>query len=300
MIKLDPKDAAAPITADADVARPSEPSDAGQASWWAPLAAHENYALRARFFARDRALGNNVAFSHEILFWAKVRIDTASGSVSMETRRCVDRGLVTSSVTLRDDFSWTYAARLSPEQHTLVLRDGKIRSESPTRTIGYEPAQPVECTPGARIAARPDQVWLRDGKCECRSEPLPILATDCRVTDADQDKLPGVAIRHVGFVNMVEGARVKDSCQIVEGVLAADGRMRANYAENYDVLDLSCGNTPCSHNDVVSCPLELNTALFEPLPDLSPSGKAWDCEQVVSEAERLLPTEMLGFPITGC
>ena len=158
------------------MSEPSATPDAGTPRWWAPLAAHEHYAMRAHFFARDRALGNNLAYSHEVLFWARIRIDPTSDSVAMELRRCVDRGLVTTSITLRDDFNWTNAARLPPEQHTLTMRDGMIRSESVARTIGYEPSQPTDCTPGARIDARPEQVWLQDGKCTCRSEPLPVLA----------------------------------------------------------------------------------------------------------------------------
>lgn len=299
--RLDAPDAApAAPRVDAAVVEPSPAQDAGQARWWAPLAAHEHYAMRTHFFARDRALGNNVGYSHEILFWAKLKVDPATDSVSMEMRRCVDRGMVTTSVTLRDDFAWTNAASLPPEQHTLVLRDGKVRSESATRTLGYEPTQPSACTPGARIDARPGQTWLKDGKCECRSEPLPILATDCRVTDVDGDGKAGVTIRHSGVTNMVEAARVKDGCQLDDGVLDADGSMRAVYLENYDVLDLSCGNQPCAHNDVVSCPRELNKVWFEPLPDVPPSGKPWDCAEVVVEAERLLPIQMLGFPLTGC
>ncbi|MEY4515487.1 MAG: hypothetical protein RLZZ450_7609 [Pseudomonadota bacterium] len=284
---------------DADVA-PTPAQDAGQAPWWAPLAAHEHYAMRTHFFARDRGFGDNLAYSHEILFWAKLKVDPATDSVSMALRRCVDHGVITTTLTLRDDFAWTNAARLPPEQHTLVLRDGKIRSESATRTLGYEPTQPDDCTPGARIAARPGQAWLKDGKCECRSEPLPILATDCRVTDVDGDGQPGLAIRHTGITNMVEAARVKDGCQIDDGVLAADGSMRAIYLQNYDVLDLSCGAQQCSHNDVAGCPRELNKVWFEPLPDAPPSGKPWDCAEVVVEAERVLPSEMLGFPVTGC
>ena len=83
-------------------------------------------------------------------------------------------------------------------------------------------------------------------------------------------------------------------------MLDAEGRLRGVYLQNYDVLDLSCGSQACSHNDVASCSRELNPDGFEPLPDAPPSGKPWDCEQVVVEAERRLPSQMLGFPVTGC
>lgn len=272
-------------------------ADAGT-QWWARL--KTIYALRIRFFGRDRALGEAASFKHEIIALAHLSVDE-TGRVAMQTQRCRDHGALNGLGGLTDDFHWLYPERLAPEHFELVLRDGKVQTSAAPRTLGYQATSPAECKPGASLASRPDQVWIADGKCTCGAEPLPMFATDCRVTDADADEQPGFSVQHTGFEERVEGARTTDSSQIVNGVLSADGRIQGSFIENYNFLGLSCGTSACLHNDILVCPLEQNPVQFEPLPDNSPAGAAWDCSSVLDQADqgRFFTNEMFTFP-SGC
>lgn len=273
-------------------ATPIQGSDGGT-EWWARLKA--NYALRIRFFGRDRALGETVNLKHEIIMLAKVSVDP-KGRVAMQTQRCRDHGGL-DGFAVKDDFQWLYPERLPPENFELVLRDGKVQTEAAPRPIGYDPAPPSTCKPGDRVDGRPEQAWLTGGKCTCSADPLPMLSSDCRVTDPDADKLAGISVRH-SITDKVDSARVLDSSQVVEGVLSADGRIRGKFIENYDFLGLSCGSSTCLHNDIVVCPLELNPVQFEPLSD---SDAALDCASILTQVDqgKFFTTEMWTFP-GGC
>jgi len=287
-------DAATPNDA---MSMPLPHDDAGDA-WWARLG--KTYALRIRFFGRDRALGDAAGFKHEIIMLAQVSVGE-QGHVAMQTQRCSDHGVVTGPGGRTDSFHWLFPEKLPIEHFELVLRDGKVQTEAAPRTIGYEAALPSGCKPGDKLPSRPDQAWLSGGTCRCGTEPLPTFANDCRVTDADGDKSPGFSVRHMGINEGVEGARAKDSSQIVDGVLSPDGRIRGSFIENYDFLGLTCGTSACIHNDILVCPLALNPVQFEPLPDTSAAGVAWDCPAILEQVEagRFFTTEMFTFP-QGC
>jgi hypothetical protein len=262
--------------------------DAG--AWWSSLAEH--YAVRMRFFGHDRLVGNAAWLSHEIIMLAHLR-PNAEGELDMELRRCRDHGYLDSdTLPIVDDWEWLHAQDLPPEQHRLVLRDGKVQSEAAARLIGYqdEPA----CTPGAQLSF-PERSWLPNGKCDCASDPLPLLPTDCRVIDADGDSEAGFTVRRAN--GDVQNVRAKDNCQIVDGVIEG-GRIRASYVENYDYLELSCWG-PCRHNDIIVCPVELNEVLFEPISaQRTDSDQPWDCEGLlkVVDAGKVFPSKMLSFP----
>lgn len=275
------------------------PADAGEPlpvdKAWSALV-KPNYALRIRFFGRERK-ATIAELRHEIIMLARMSVD-ASGRVQMETHRCRDDGYIDSPLGT-DKFSWKASASLPVEHFELVWRDGTIRSEAAARAIGFEPEQPASCSVSGITVARPNDAWFPGGMCECRSEPLPVVETDCRLSDPDRDGLPGITVQHTGLREATLKVRALDSCQIVDGVISSRGRISARYIENYDYQEL-CTSLPCFHNDIMPCPREYNTVVFEPLPDTAASSQPWDCRSLLLELESgtVFPNEMLTFPPT--
>jgi hypothetical protein len=271
-------------------------SDAGQgeALWWSSLA--EYYAVRIHFFGHDRLVGNAAWLSHEIIMLAHLT-PNGDGDLDMELRRCRDHAYLDSdALPIVDHWQWVHPDRLAPEQHRLVMRDGKIRSEAAARKLGYQ--DEPSCTMAGTHQSFPDRPWLNDGKCDCSAQPLPVSANDCRVIDADHDDAPGLTVRHQS--GHLEYVRALDDCQIVEGKIEG-GRIRASYVENYDYLGLSCFGG-CFHNDILVCPLELNDVLFEPISAQRTDGdQTWDCDGLLQQVDdgRIFPSVMLSFP-TSC
>jgi hypothetical protein len=267
-------------------AAPTEPA------WHSQLA--KNYAIAARFYAKDRGLADQALYSHEI--WSLAKITIEGDRVSMETTRCLDEGnVIAIAVGLKDDFWWPNAQAIPPQRYDLVMRPDGLRTEAPATPIGFRREQPGGCDTAntVKVDGRP---WLKNGSCECRKDELPLLATDCRVVDDDGDDRPGVTVNHKGVLNEPENTRTLDNSQITKGQLSADGSIRAFYLQSYESLSLMCGAEACTRAEIASCPLELNPVDFEPLPD----GE-WDCKKMLAEqaAGRLWTYPPLVF-VSGC
>ncbi|MET0286402.1 MAG: hypothetical protein ABW352_18115, partial [Polyangiales bacterium] len=269
---------------------PATPDAAVPADWRTMLATH--YAIAARFYAKDKGLGDAARYSHEIYMLARVLRD--GETVRLEARRCIDRGSVLAS-PLKDEFWWPNAQAVEPQLWDLVMRPDGLRTQAAARPLGYRD-QPGECTmPGKQLQVdgRP---WLPGGRCDCRADALPMVANDCRIVDDDGDGKPGITVDHMGLLDEPESMRTLDGSQILNAQLSADGSMQGSFLQSYETLSLGCGNNPCTRAELAPCPLELNPVLLEPLAD----GE-WDCAKMLAEqdAGKLFALPPLAF-VNGC
>jgi hypothetical protein len=267
-----------------------------------PMVMKGRYAIRARFFSYTNLLLANAAMEHEIIYLASVDVDPA-GRVWMETKRCYDFGRASAGPAGAHTFRWRHPENLPPEKFELVWRDGAFQTVPLPRAIGYVAESPAACKTETRAPA-PDSKWLR-GTCECRTEPLPIVTSDCRVTDADGDGEAGFTVDHEGLGgNGVNHVRTQDNCQIVNGKIVPGSKQHtANYIESYKYFVMTCnGATNCDNSPVEGCPIAVNPVLFAPLADTAPSGAAWDCAAVMDQANQgmIFNSEMLNYPAQGC
>ncbi|HEY6877931.1 MAG TPA: hypothetical protein VI299_07915, partial [Polyangiales bacterium] len=240
-------------------------------------------------------------YAHEIILLAKVSRD--DDRVFLTTQRCLDRANGTNPTLggLGGTFWWPYAERL-PAQHFELLHwpDGIRTTTLATRTIGFVERAP-ECGLGQPRVKVDGRSWLPNGMCDCRQEPLPMVATDCRIVDDDGDGAPGITVEHRGALDGPKAVRALDNCQITKGHLQPDGRLNGYYIENYDFLALNCGGAPCVPDAITACEETLNPVAFEPLSETAPNGSAWTCAGVLDAmaAGRLFPLPMLSF-VKGC
>ncbi len=265
------------------------PLDPGE-PWHAAL--KKNYAVSVRFFAKDVGLANLAIYSHELFLLASVGID--GDKVTMKAQRCVDRGNVIAG-GVKNEFAFAHPEAVPPAHYELVMRADGVRSESSGQAIGYRDEAAPGCTAGAQreVDGRP---WLANGRCDCRSEPLPVISSDCRVIDEDHDMIAGLTMQHTGLINKAEPVRMFDRSQLARGRLSADGRIEGYYVQSYESLSLECGTSPCNRLDLSPCALELNPMSFEPLADGD-----WDCTKMLAEqsAGRLFALPPLAFA-SGC
>lgn len=256
------------------------------------------YGIRVRFYSLSSADGSR--FDHEIIMLARIARDGATGRVDMTTQRCKDEGHTISKSLpgAKQTFSWPHAADLPDEHFELEFDGNAFHTVADPRAIGYVEKQPEGCVTGNTLPARPDQVWQKN--CTCRNDPLPVFADDCRVTDPDRDKSPGVTTLQEGII--VDGTnfvRAQDRCRIVNGTIAKDGKHRANYIEDYDYRELQCAGGNCLQIPVTACPVGLNPVEFQRLGALpNPNGGAWDCPSLVagSTSGALFSSEPVHFP----
>lgn len=151
-----------------------------------------------------------------------------SGQLQMELHTCDWHSSYGSLGTLLTAHSAPVGLESMPP---LVLRmrfgPGCSWSASPVepQVWGYAAASPSHCTPGLRATRSPEQTWLL-GSCNCSlgDQALPVNDVDCRVTDPDGDKNPGITIewqneelgREVYYVAM------RNESQLVDGSFAGD------------------------------------------------------------------------------
>ena len=190
--------------------------DAGDA-WWARLG--KTYALRIRFFGRDRALGDAASLKHEIIMLAQVSVRDG-GHVAMQAQRCSDHGVV--------DRAWRTDRRLplalSGEAADRAVRAGAAgrqgadRGRAAHHRLRGGVAVGVQARRQASQSSRPGLALGRNVQVRYRAiaDARERLSRDRR----RRRQVSWLSVRHMGINEGVEGARAKDSSQIVDGVLS--------------------------------------------------------------------------------
>lgn len=300
-IQVDPRAPDAGLAAEASTAGDASlPDDARvddtgaeAASWKDRL--RGRYALRIRNYSRVQALEGLAALANEVLWLADVAIE-ADGRVMMTTRVCQDRTHIGMSF-----LGESWAEMVSPEvlagrRFELLYVNGQFRTEGAPALHGYTDDVPPECAPGRTAAARPDQVWLRNGTCDCPSATTPPTSpNDCRVTNPDDDAFPGYTIRLSGGFTGFDYIRNKDASQFEEGRIDPDKRHSARYTRIYDFYQLGCARPPCARSSPEFCPSVPNVVEFAPLTE------PLTCAELVRQTDdgRLFRPEPLRAP-AGC
>jgi hypothetical protein len=287
----DPPDTGAP-DASSTVAVAAPPS------WAAPLLGH--YVVRVRNYSREVSTGAGTA--HEIVSSARIFYDQSSGEVQMRLQMCRDEG----------DALGLFKGMLAypqwyPERHLRVrYANGEFYTESPVvETIGYDETVRADCTSGGQLVDRAEvQAWLAvSGKCECPAPGarLPTKKEDCRVTDPDRDKKPGITLlTDFGGVKASNYAVSRDNSQIEHGKIDAENRQhRGSHGVNQETYQLECPGGACQRPDLRDCPVEQNTVEFGPL-DARDDEALWPCDQAQTMATAVLSPGKAVFPDAVC
>lgn len=111
----------------------------------------------------------------------------------------------------------------------------------------------------------------------------PTLETDCRVIDSDNDRAAGFTVQFMGGTNNRSRTRIRDTSQLLMGVVAPDGRHSAQYAAGLETYQLSCEREPCTRSPAQVCSLGDNPARFLPLPA---RASEWTCADVIDQVEK--------------
>jgi hypothetical protein len=167
-------------------------------AWARPL--NGTYAKRAVTFNYDAAI-NRLTRSYEVTLVA-VEKDEA-GSLWFTTKLCA---LVADWPQDLDGFG-TEMTIADPskvpavKQRITLGSEPNFTADPAARQLGFDPAGQTRCrglAAGAKADRSPEQVWITSGKCDCAANPAlpPTISTDCRVTDTDADRQPGIRVSH--------------------------------------------------------------------------------------------------------
>ena len=157
------------------------------------------------------------------------------------------------------------------------------------------------CVAGAVLEKRAP--W-RESRCTCPTDSnFPTTVDDCRLTDPDVDKSPGVALQLEGPINGIDHVVRREESEFVLGTIdtlndTPNKRHTAKFKPNEKMAALQCSGRRCEEVLPTSpCYADFNPAVFESIPE------EFDCEDILSEirAEKLLvePKPLPTFP-TNC
>jgi hypothetical protein len=277
-----PEKSADQSAADASGTAPAEGPDDDPR--WAPWIGH--YAARSIMYATDGLLRPT---SEEL---SLVVIEQRGDRLVLSQQLCLFEGgwsFVGLEGNLRyrylDDVS--FVAELVPSGRNFETQPARFR-------VGFDREPPRACA-GASSAAS-DQPWL-SGDCTCPGavDKVPAKASDCRVTDPDQDGQPGVTLSAaLGGTRLAYYAAQEVVVRYSNGY-RIDDRLYANIEGLTSTTVFGC-NMPelaanCEVGTATPCPSEFNKTVFVPLADGD-----YDCERVVRERAGLFPTPIPPFP----
>ncbi|MDB4976951.1 MAG: hypothetical protein JWN48_5292 [Myxococcaceae bacterium] len=261
------------------------------------------YGVRARFFASN-APDSTVRFSHDIVFLADVRPDAAGQALEMHVQLCQDLCNIKPIALLPESNTEVLSPQHWPARtYTLHIEQGRFYTTEGTIAVGYEPKRPVDCESGAVTAASsPAQSWNDNGLCECRqSDPLPLVASDCRINDSDLDHRAAMTVLLLsGGQEIYSSVRLLDSSQILNGTLDSKRRHTAQYLKVEDYWVVACEPDSCANSPYTYCNPAFQPVLFEPL-DARADGSEWSCADVLTayESGRFFTPDRIVFP-SGC
>lgn len=248
------------------------------------------YAARSFLFSYDSPLKS----SARLLTLAQIMPD-ADGGLVLDEQPCHFQGTW--------NFFGTGELRVEfPEVHyrSHVLYDAEhFHSAEAVAALGYTAEPPRACDAGTTtIAATDDQVWLQS-TCDCpRSlSVLPTALRDCRLTDPDKDRMPGVTFQATFETSTVIYRVVQE-----ERVRLHNGyRMKDRLYADREFLDttkiLNCvinGDATsadrCPIGAAKPCPKEHNDTELVPIP------AHWGCAQIIERELSTFALQQPAFP----
>jgi hypothetical protein len=244
------------------------------------------YAVLARFYGTSGTAGTGW-FAEETMVLADVQ--HVGNGLQMSWKTCGYGGRANVPLFPWIDYAATAAEAAFPVRTLqLAVNGNTFQAFGEPTLIGYQDIAAKDC-PAGSTQSHPERPWLPGGTCNCPDSAtlLPTLPNDCRVTDTDGDNQPGITVQWTGGTENYSRSRIKDSSQLQNGVIAADGRHTAQLAANFDNYQLACDRPPCSRYGVLVCPTTFNPVRFEPLED-----KEWTCAQVL---DRIIGANYLGL-----
>ncbi|HEX5659114.1 MAG TPA: hypothetical protein VFX59_18095 [Polyangiales bacterium] len=248
------------------------------------------YAVLVRFFGNATTAGSG-SFAEEFVMLADVA--RVNNGLQMSWKTCAYNGQALVPLFPPLDYGGVDVSNFPERTLQLVLNGNTFSTLGNPSLIGYE--ELTNC-PAGSTQSHPERPWLAGGTCQCpTSSLLPTLPNDCRVTDIDGDGLPGFTVGWKGGTENRSYSRIKDSSQLVNGLIAQNGEHRANLLPSYENYQLGCDREPCSRYPVQVCAPEKNPARFLPLED-----KEWSCADVVKEVENRGDLGLGQLMGTGC
>jgi len=248
------------------------------------------YAVLTRFYGTSAATGGGW-FGEEALALAEVR--RAGNGLSMTLQTCAYRGRLVVPLFPLIDYTVLKPETFPARTLQLVIRGNTFSTLGEPSLIGYQ--ELTDC-PAGSTQSHPDRPWLASGRCSCPSSNLPPTSpSDCRVIDSDSDNEPGVTVQFNGGAENFAHSRMRDSSQLMFGVIAPDGHHSAQFAANFDNYQLSCAREPCSRGSAQVCPIAQNPVRFLPL-----EARAWTCSEVVSAVDNSSQLGLGAITSPGC
>jgi hypothetical protein len=289
------RDSGSPKDSTPDAAEPylddgAAPSSLGSAGSAARLVG--DYAILARYFGWDTT-GLGGSFSEEIVSLASIR-SAADGKLTMTTHTCDHRGSADALVVAPIISRVVSPQALPPHHFDLEVTGDTFRTTGPAVPAGYEEVSAADCPAGTK-KNYPERRWLPGGECTCPTSKLPpTQIDDCRVVDSDDDQEAGLTVEYKGGTENITRTRLRDSSQIVNGVIDAAGKHRAAFAADMGTYHLKCELSSCTQRAARVCAPEFNPVRFLPLATRA-DARAWTCEDVEREID---DTGQFGLPVT--
>lgn len=230
------------------------------------------YAVVARFYGAATNPGGGT-FTEQMTVLADVH--RVNNKLQMTWKTCAYDGRAFITLFPEINYAGVDATKFPVRTLQLAIDGNSFQTTGEASSIGY--TELTGCPQGG-TQYHPDRPWLSGGRCDCPSSTLlPTMASDCRVTDPDGDGEPGITVAWKGGTENFSHSRIRDSSQLLSGVIAADGRHTAQLSAAYDNYQLSCAREPCSRFAVRVCPPAQNPVRFFLL-----EAKSWTCAEVVS------------------
>jgi hypothetical protein len=246
------------------------------------------YATRSFLFAFDSPLETEARF----LTLAEIK-PSADGGLVLEEELCLYDGEWAFLVMgrLRVEFTGT---RVSS---ALTFTADGFDSTQGKAAIGYE-ASASGCSEGGTAPARPHQVWLAGGSCDClNGQPVPTSVRDCRLSDEDLDQKPGFTFKAMIGPSTYQYHLVQqERLRLLNGYKLGE-RLYADreFADTTNVLGCIADGTPkrvadCPLGDGWQCPANTQKA------ELVPLRAPLTCRQVIDREAGLFTSPQPSFP----
>jgi hypothetical protein len=261
-------------------------------AWAEPLIGR--YAFRTHGVSRD-ALG--IASTGDELWLGEI----ARTETGLELRADTCQSIVTSEVL---QIQLEEPSALTTQRRRVVLGDGVWSTEGLPQYDGYSREVPAGCVdhPG-EVMPRPPPQGALGPTCVCpASADAKPTADDCRVTDPDDDRRPGLTVNLRGQIAGLPGVldarahvAIESRTHFIGGRVDAKGAHSATLVVDAPVSQLSCEPAGCGTITGLQtiCADQAQTAELAPL---LPSSGAWDCARVRAEFGVLFPGAVAGVP----
>jgi hypothetical protein len=258
--------------------------------WATPLLGR--YAMRGFSFKQDRF--GTVTRAEQV---AIVEFALEGSGMTLRSKMCVSTGDNTEAQIRLVDTS-----RL-PDRVEQVMFSELERSWSTvgsTYEVGFTHKPPASCDgkAGQSVARAEQQVWLTASTCRCVAEGEKPVADDCRITDPDLDRNPGVTFMLKGLQSALVDSTmyfaIDSDTHFVGGRVGAEGTapsasmnaVERNYQLGCDPSCFEIGElgTPC--------PLSFSRVSFAPLQ----AATTTTCADVAANVNALFPEPVPVLP----